>query len=79
MDDHWLARPTTITLLWRIFIAGLALVVAAELAIEIAPHFSFERVLGFGAVLGFVACVGLIMFSKLLGAFLKRPDDYYDR
>lgn len=79
MDDHWLARPTTITLLWRNFIVALALVVAAELAIAVEPHFFFESVFGFGAALGFIACVGLIMFSKLLGAFLKRPDHYYDR
>lgn len=77
MDDHWLARPATIRLLWRGFIAVLALTVAAELVIELHPHFSVEAVPGFGAWYGFLACAGMILFAKGLALFLKRPDTYY--
>jgi hypothetical protein len=77
MDDHWLARPATIRLLWRVFIAGLAVTVLAELAVDMHPHFAIERVFGFGAWYGFLACAALIVLAKALGLFLKRPDTYY--
>jgi hypothetical protein len=78
VQDHWLARPDTIRLLWRVFAAVLAVTVLAELFVTHEPHFSVEGVFGFGAWYGFLACAGLILFAKALGAFLKRPDTYYD-
>ena len=79
VQDHWLARPGTIRLLWRVFAAVLAATVFAELFVAHEPHFSVEGVFGFGAWYGFLACAGLILFAKGLGAFLKRPDTYYHR
>ena len=79
MQDHWLARPSTIKFLWRLFIGVLVIVIAAELVVEYGHYFGFERIFGFAAWLGFLACVGLVMFAKLLGFLLKRPDGYYDR
>jgi predicted membrane metal-binding protein len=64
MSDHWLARPSTIRLLWRGFIVVLVLTVLTEF--------------GFGAWFGFLACAVLILGAKALGALLKRPDGYYD-
>jgi hypothetical protein len=64
--------------LWRIFIAILALTVVAELFIEIHPHFAVERLFGFNALYGFVACAALILIARGLGVFLKRPERYYD-
>lgn len=78
METHWLLRPANIKLLWRAFIAVLALTVAAEFLIEHEGHFGIDATLGFNAWYGFVACVALILFSKLLGVFLKRKDDYYE-
>lgn len=77
MEDHWLARPSTLRLLWRVFIAVLALTVAAELVVELHPHFRVESVPGFGAWYGFLACAGMILFAKGLALLLKRPDSYY--
>jgi len=78
MNDHWLARPSTIRLLWRVFIGVLALTVLAELAVELHPHFAIERLFGFGAWYGFGACAALIVLAKALGVILKRPDHYYE-
>lgn len=78
MRDHWLARPETIKLLWRAFVALLAATVLAETFIEQEPHFAVEGVFGFGAWYGLLACAALILFAKGLGAFLKRPDTYYE-
>jgi len=77
VEDHWLARPSTLRLLWRVFIAVLALTVAAELVVELHPHFRVESVPGFGAWYGFLACAGMILFAKGLALLLKRPDSYY--
>lgn len=78
MSDHWLARPRTVRRLWQIFIAVLALTVLAELAIEAHPHFAVERMFGFNALYGFLACAALILVAKGLGFVLKRRDTYYD-
>jgi UPF0716 family protein affecting phage T7 exclusion len=77
-QDHWLARPATIRLLWAIFISVLVALVALDLIITHHPHFNLEGTFAFGAWFGFLSCVVLIVFAKALGALLKRPDTYYD-
>ena len=77
-QDHWLVRPATIRLLWIVFIAILAGLVALDLVVAHHPHFALESMFGFGAWFGFLSCVVLIAFAKALGALLKRPDTYYD-
>jgi hypothetical protein len=78
MNDHWLVRPRTIRRLWQAFIAVLALTVLAEIAIEAHPHFAVERLFGFNALYGFLACAVLILVAKGIGIVLKRPDTSYD-
>ena len=75
---HWLVRPKTIRVLWVVFIAILALTVLAEFFIESHPHFGIDALPGFHAWFGFIACLILVFGPKLLGVFLKRPDNYYD-
>lgn len=77
--DHWLARPQTVRLLWRAFAAVLALTVLAQLAIGIKGYFGVDGWFAFGAVFGFLSCVVMVAIARLLGAWLKRPEDYYDR
>lgn len=76
--DHWLVRPGTIRRLWIISIAVLIVTVLFDLAIQRHPSFGIDGTFGFGAWFGFVSCVIFIVFSKALGALLKRPDTYYD-
>lgn len=78
MTDHWLVRPSTIRRLWQGFVAVLALTVLGELAIEAHPHFAVERLFGFNALYGLLACAVLILVAKGIGLVLKRPDTYYD-
>lgn len=78
MNDHWLARPGTIRLLWVIFAIVLAVTVAMDLFIEHHSYFGLDGTLGFGAWFGFVSCVAMVAFAKALGVLLKRPDTYYD-
>jgi hypothetical protein len=75
---HWLDEPRNVRLLWRGFLAVLALTVLAELAVTLHPHFDVEGLFGFHAAYGFIACLAMIVVAKALGALLKRPDDYYE-
>jgi hypothetical protein len=48
----------------------------------IAPTHGVDALSGefaFNALFGFLACLGLIGFARLLGVVLKRGDRYYDR
>jgi hypothetical protein len=78
MDDHWLARESTIKRLWLVFAIVLIVTVLMDLAVEHHPYFTLDGTFGFGAWFGFVSCIVLIVFAKALGAVLKRPDTYYD-
>jgi hypothetical protein len=75
--DHWLARPGTIKLLWRVFIAVLALLVLAQAFIYIKGYFGVDGWFGFGAAFGFLSCLAMVLVAKGLGLILKRPEDYY--
>jgi len=76
--DHWLARPATIKLLWRVFIVILAVLVLAQAFIYIKGYFGIDGWFGFGTVFGFLSCLAMVLVAKGLGLVLKRPDDYYD-
>jgi hypothetical protein len=63
--------------LWLAFIAVLVATLLAQLAVPVHPHFAVERLFGFNAIYGFLACAALILIAKGLGVLLKRRDDYY--
>jgi hypothetical protein len=75
---HVLVRAGTIRAIKVGFGAALALAVAGDLAVHHHVAFGLEGTFGFNAWYGFLTCVGMVVAAKLLGAFLKRPDDYYD-
>ncbi len=76
-EDAWLARPSTIRLLWRLFIVLLVLVVAAQLLFPVKGSFGVDGWLGFGAVFGFLSCVAMVLIAKALGWVVKRDENYY--
>jgi len=76
-DDARLARPSTIRLLWWVFAAILVLSVSAQLLFKVKGYFGIDGWMGFGAVFGFLCCVAMVLFAKVLGWVLKRNDDYY--
>ena len=77
-QDAWLARPESIRLMWRIFWAVLALTVVVQLGIKVKGYFGVDGWFAFGAVYGFVCCLAMVIFAKVLGYFLKRDENYYD-
>ncbi len=77
-EPHWLVRPGTIRLLWWIFSGVLALTVALQIWIHLHAYFGVDGWFGFYAAFGLLSCVAMVLFAKLLGFVLKRPDTYYD-
>ena len=75
--DHWLARPSTIRLLWRVFAAVLVALVALQLLVKVKGDFGVDGWFGFGAAFGFLSCLAMVLVAKGLGFVLKRPEDYY--
>jgi hypothetical protein len=78
-NESWLVRPSTIKLLWVVFITVLGLTVLAQFVIKVKGYFVIDGWFGFGALFGFLACVAMVLVAKLLGRFLKRDEDYYLR
>ena len=76
-NDAWLARPSTIRLLWRVFAVVLAVSVAAQLLFKVKGYFTVDGWLGFGAVFGFLSCVAMVLVAKVLGWILKRDENFY--
>jgi hypothetical protein len=77
MQKHWLARPRTIRRLWILGLIILGFTVLGEYLVERHPLFSLDRLPGFNAIFGFLACVGLILVAKLIALALMRADTYY--
>ena len=78
MKKNWFYRESSIKKLWIGTIIILALTVIAEIFVTLHPHFKIESVFAFHAIYGFLACVIMVVFAKLLGFLIKRKDDYYD-
>ena len=79
-----LEDPVRFGRLRRWFYVGLAVVALAEIVLPFIfpgghPHFSFERLPGWGSLYGLISCIAIIVVSKLIGkAWLMRREDYYD-
>jgi hypothetical protein len=82
--ERQLKDPARLRRLKRWFYAGLALLAVIEVAWPLVfdtghAHFWFEDLPAWGSIFGFVACVVIIVASKLLGKlWLTRPEHYYD-
>lgn len=76
----WFDHPQNIRRLRLGFYLVLVLLVLPDFFIHKHTLFSaVEGFPGFYALFGFIACVAIILISKVLGFVLKRPEDYYDR
>ena len=79
MNEPWIVRKKNIKKLWVILILILTLTVLLQILIPIKGHFEVEEWFAFGAWFGFFSCIIMIIFAKILGFFIKRKDDYYEK
>ncbi len=78
MKQNWFYKKTSIKKLWIGAIVVLVLTILAEIIITLHPHFEIEALFGFHGLYGFLTCVIMVVFAKVLGFLIKRKDDYYD-
>lgn len=67
----------TIRRLWRGFACALTLTVFTQFFITPKPYFTIDGQFWFYPVLGLLASIAMVLMAKLLGYFLKRPEDYW--
>ena len=78
-EFDWFDHPQNIKRLKIGFYIVLALLVLPDFFMHKHSLFSpVEAWPGFYAIFGFVACVIIILVSKLFGFVLKVKEDYYD-
>lgn len=77
-NKRWLLRKENIRTLWIIYFAILIVTVVAGFFVHQHESFGIEDSFGFFAWYGFITCVSMVIFAKLLGFILKRPENYYD-
>ncbi len=80
---HIFDDPRNVRLVLRILYAICAAVFLLDivnLVIELRhAHHPWEKLPGFHAIYGFVACVLLVLIAKQLRKVLMRDEDFYDR
>lgn len=79
MRLHFLYKPGVARTCAKLAIVVLLLTVVAEFFIPLHAHFSIADFFAFNVLFGFCGCAAMIVFAKLLGKFIKRPDTYYER
>ena len=77
-QQHWLVKPSSIKILWRVGLCVLSVLVLSDLIIHTHTAFGIDGSFGFYSWYGLLTCFAMIVFAKLLGFFLKRKDTYYD-
>jgi len=76
--QHVWDNPRNVKLLFNVFYAVCAIVVVLDLVIPHEGHHSWERIVEFYPLYGFVGIVVLVLIAKLMRRVLMRPEDYYD-
>ena len=77
-EFDWFDRPKSRSLLWKILWGVCLLFLALEFTSGRKAYFGIEKIPGFFALLGFVACAVSILVAKGLGYLLKVREDYYE-
>jgi hypothetical protein len=77
-EFDWFDRPESIRKLWIFLYAVCGLLIIPDFFTHRHSYFGFDGCFAFFAILGFVSCAVLILFSKLVALVLKVKEDYYD-
>ncbi|MFT5465709.1 MAG: flagellar basal body-associated protein FliL [Verrucomicrobiales bacterium] len=86
-EFDWFDKPSSKRLLWILLLVTCGLTLVAEPIYLMIAHkdhhaeglFKFTKWPLFYAVLGFVSCALMIVVAKVLGFWLKKPTDHYEK
>ena len=71
-------KPENVNRLLRGFYILCGILFALDFAVHRHVYLDWERLPGFYAIFGFVACVLLVLIAKEMRKVLMRKEDYYD-
>jgi len=66
-----------IVIAWVVLFVALAASLLAEKFIQLKPVIGIQGRMFFHAWFGLVTCIIFVLFSKILGFFIKRHEGYY--
>lgn len=75
---HLFDRPENVQRLLRVFYGSCGLLLVLDFVLHRHVAHVLEKIPGFYALFGFVACVALVLAAKLMRRVLMRAEDYYD-
>ncbi|MHB1398600.1 MAG: hypothetical protein ACYDAI_03205 [Trichloromonadaceae bacterium] len=75
----WFDKKKNLILFLRIFYASLVVLLVLDLFVDKHPYFGFDGAPSFSAAYGFISCVLLVLFAKILRMIVMKGDEYYDR
>ncbi len=75
---RWLDNFENVKKLVRLFAAICAVLFLLDLVYEHHDVHAWEKLFGFYAIFGFVACVALVLGAKEMRKAVMRKEDYYD-
>lgn len=76
MKIHY-GHKTVAVMVWKIFVVLLAFTLLCEFFIAPSNHFALQEKYFFHAWYGFSSCIMIVLFSRVVGYFLKRKVLYY--
>ena len=75
----WFDKRENLVLFLRIFYASLVVLLVLDLFVDKHPFFGFDGAPSFSAAYGFISCVLLVLFAKVLRMIVMKDESYYDR
>ncbi len=76
--QHLFDKPENVNRLLRGFYVLCGVLFALDFVVHRHVYLDWERLPGFYAIFGFVACVLLVLIAKEMRKVLMRKEDYYD-
>lgn len=72
-------KPRNVKILLYSLYACCAILILLDFVVHRHVTHSWEQLLGFYSIYGFVGCVSIVFGAKWLRILVKRDEDYYDR
>lgn len=76
--EYLFDKPRNVARLFRVFYAACVILLLLDFVLHRHVTHAWERLPGFYAIFGFVACVTLVLVAKEMRRVLMRGEDYYD-
>lgn len=78
LGNSFFDKPKNVKRVMYLFYGGCVLLLLLEFVIHRHVVHSWESLLGFYPLYGFVGCVILVFVATWMRTFLMRPEDYYE-